>query len=677
MTSWVGVDIGGTFTDVIVYDASARRLLSSKTLSDKVDPVQAVLDGLAKLDVDLAETSRFVHGTTRVTNALLEGDRVPVALLTTRGFRDVVAMGRGHRPRLYSVKERPPEKLVGRPLRIEVDERIVADGTVMTPLDDADVMSALDSLPPGEIAGVAVCFLHAYANPVHEQRAAELIAAHRPDLVCSASSEVVPEIGEYERFVTTVLNVAVKPFVDTYLSEFEGKLRDRGYGAQLFIMTSSGGVVLADQARRLPVQLALSGPAGGVAASSYVARRAGYPNIITCDMGGTSTDVCLIQDGVPTMTNQGEIGGWPNRTFQIEIQTIGAGGGSIAWRDIGGELCIGPESAGSTPGPACYGRGGKRPTITDAHLIVGHLDAGTRLGDEVTLDLDAARTAMQELAVELGGIAVEELALGILRLANAKMTSAIKAISIARGHDPRDFVLLPFGGAGPMHAAMLADELGIDEILVPPVPGNLSALGFVTAQARQDMVRTMPSALDATAIAAAAAAFEELAADGAARMAENGLTDPSKLDLRRSVGMRIKGQTFELIVPLDGEMPDVAGLEQRFRAAYEARYAYAPPGGQLEIVSCRLTVLGPVPDVALGGAAGEPSGPSTRPIYTTDGWQEAHVQHRSAMEAGRPVAGPAIVTESGATTVVGAGWTAEIDGFENLILRRRVDETAG
>ena len=674
MESWVGVDIGGTFTDVIVYDAAARRLTSSKTLSDKIDPVQAVLDGVAKLDVDLSHATRFVHGTTRVTNALLEGDRVPVALLTTKGFRDVVAMGRGHRPRLYSVKERPPAKLVERSLRIEVDERIVADGTVMTPLDDREVLAALDGLPEDGVAGVAICFLHAYANPDHERRAADLIAAHRPDLVCSASSEVVPEIGEYERFVTTVLNVAVKPFVDTYLSEFEGKLRERGYGAQLFIMTSSGGVVLAEQARRLPVQLALSGPAGGVAASSYIAQRAGYPNIITCDMGGTSTDVCLIQDGVPTMTNQGEIGGWPNRTFQIEIQTIGAGGGSIAWRDIGGELCIGPESAGSTPGPACYGRGGMRPTITDAHLIVGHLDPGTRLGDEVTLDLDAARTAMQGLADDLGGIAVEELALGIVRLANAKMTSAIKAISIARGHDPRDFVLLPFGGAGPMHAAMLADELGIEEILVPPVPGNLSALGFVTAQARQDMVRTMPSALDAASIAAAGAAFEELAADGIAEMARNGLTDAAALDMRRSVGMRIKGQTFELIVSLDDEMPDVEGLTERFRDAYEARYAYAPPGGKLEIVSCRLTVLGPVPDVDLGGAAGDPTVPAERRIYTTDGWQTARIQHRGAMAPGAPVAGPAIVTESGATTVVGADWTAEIDTHDNLILRRRTDE---
>ena len=664
---WIGVDIGGTFTDVIVYDATSRRLAAAKSLSTPAEPVRAVIEGLAKLKVDLGGVSRFVHGTTRVTNALLEHAGAKVAVITTRGFRDVVEMGRGHRAKLYSVKERAPARLVERALRFEVPERLLADGSVHEALDETAVLDALGKIAAAGVGGVAVCFLHSYRNPAHEARVAEIIAARFPALSCSTSAEVVPEIGEYERFATTVQNVSVKPFVDEYLSTFEGALQARGYRGGLSVMTSSGGVISAEAARRVPMQLALSGPAGGVAASAYVAGRAGFPNIITCDLGGTSTDVCLIKDGQPAMTNMGEIGGYPNKTFQVEINTIGAGGGSIAWVDVGGELGIGPQSAGSTPGPACYGRGGTEPTTTDAHLVVGHLDPDEPLGGEVKPDLAAARRAMENLGRKLGGIAPERLARGIIQLAIVKMTSAIKEISVARGHDPRDFALLPFGGAGPMHATALADELGMDTVLVPPVPGNLSALGFVTAQARHDLVRAMLLDLNDAALAEVKTALAALEAEGRTRLGDAAAQGAMQF----SIGMRIKGQSFDLRVPVDGMPASAAILRELFTTAYQARYAYMPATTAIEIVNCRVTALGPSPDVDLAAPiAGSAAPPSVRDIYTEQGWVKASVVHRPTLSPGSIVRGPVIIRESGATTVIGAGWQATVDTLQNLVITR-------
>jgi N-methylhydantoinase A len=668
---WVGVDIGGTFTDVIVYDVEGRVLRAAKSLSTPAEPVRAVLEALVKLDVQLSRVTRFVHGTTRVTNALLEGIGGGVAILTTEGFRDVIAMARGHRHRLYSVKEVALPRLVERRLCLEVPERIRADGTVHRPLDEAAVRQVLEGLRGAELTGVAVCLINAYSNPAHEERVASLVREYLPALACSTSAEVVPEIGEYERFATTVLNVAVKPFVDRYLASFEGALREHGYRGGLSIMTSSGGVVSAADARRVPMQLALSGPAGGVAGSAYVSVASGYRQVITCDMGGTSTDVCVIRDGLPSMTNLGEIAGYPNKTFQIEIKTIGAGGGSIAWIDIGGELSIGPQSAGSTPGPASYGRGGTDATTTDAHLVVGHLDPDEPLGGEVKPDLAAARAAMERLSARLGGLSVERIALGIVQVAVAKMTSAIKEITYARGLDPRDFVLLPFGGAGPMHATALAEELGIDTVVVPPVPGNLSALGFVTARARLDLVRTMLLPVHEGSLGEVAAVVEALADEGIDRLLAGGLPGRELATIERSLGVRIRGQSFDLQVPVAEVPRSATALTGLFRDAYEARYAYLPDTAALEIVSVRIIAFGPQAEVNVAGPSGEVGvKASRRSIYTADGWTEAGVYRRSSLRSGERIEGPAVIRESGATTVMGRGWNACIDAGANLVLRR-------
>ncbi|MEU8802329.1 hydantoinase/oxoprolinase family protein [Spirillospora sp. NPDC048819] len=669
----IGVDIGGTFTDVIVYEPGGAVLREAKTLSTPDDPARAIFEGLAAIGVSLSDAGRFVHGTTRVTNALLEGAGERVAVLTTEGFRDVLEMGLGHRPRLYSVKEPARAPLVPRRMRFPVRERVMADGGVETPLDLDGLDRALDELDRlGDDAprAIAVCLLHSYRNPAHERAVAERVLERRPAAVCSISSEVVPEHGEYERFTTTVLNASVRGTVSEYLGGLGEALASSGYTRPLSIMTSSGGVVSTRQAGRLPINLALSGPAGGVAAGAYVAARAGFANVITCDIGGTSTDVCLIKDGAALMTNQGQIAGYPNKTFQTEINTIGAGGGSVAWRDVGGELRVGPRSAGSRPGPAAYGRGGREPTTTDAHLLVGHLDAAAALGGQVELRADLAEEAMERLASEFGDLTAMELAHGILRLATVKMTSAIKEISVARGHDPRDFVLMPFGGAGPMHATALADELGIERVLVPPVPGNFSALGFVAARARHDYVRTVLVAADEAGLDTVRGLVAEMAEAARELMKDEDGVDPDDIVFALSVGMRFRGQSFDVAVPFE-ELPEAPeDLVTAFYDAYAERYSYARSGHPVEIVNCRLSAFGPAADLVFpppGGSAPEPG--ATR-VYGPDGWTDATEWHRADLTEGTRVVGPAVVREIGSTTVVGRGWTGMVDRQRNLLLVR-------
>lgn len=672
----IGVDIGGTFTDVIVYEPGAARLREAKALSTPQDPAQAIFEGLAKIGVSLPDASRFVHGTTRVTNALLEGSGSQVGVLTTEGFRDVLEMGLGHRPHLYSVKEpgRPP--LTPRRLRRAVRERVLADGTVETPIDFDGLDRALDELAESTPEAVAVCLLHSYRNPAHERAIAQRITDHHPSVVCSISSEVVPEHGEYERFTTTVLNASVRGTVSDYLKGLGGALADAGYARPLSIMTSSGGVVSTREAARLPINLALSGPAGGVAAAAYVAAQAGYANVITCDIGGTSTDVCLIKDGTPLMTNNGSIAGYPNKTFQIEINTIGAGGGSVAWKDVGGELRIGPRSAGSAPGPAAYGRGGTEPTTTDAHLLVGHLDAETSLGGEVSLESEPARQAMNRLAAAFGdedgrpAMDEMELAYGILRLATVKMTGAIKEVSVARGHDPRDFVLMPFGGAGPMHATALADELGIVRVLVPPVPGNFSALGFVSARARHDYVRTALVPADENAPTAVGALVDEMSEAAREQLKTEDGVSPGEISFRLTIGMRFRGQSFDVPVPFAEAPGSAEEMVEAFHRAYAERYSYVRSGPPVEVVNCRLSAFGPPASVTFARPSGEAAAAGTTRVYGPDGWVDAAVWRREQLAEGDRVEGPAVVRESGSTTVVGAGWAGAIDANRNLVLVR-------
>jgi len=685
---WVGVDVGGTFTDVVVHDDVTGALLVGKSPTTAADPVGGLLNALAKLRVALPATGRVVHGTTIGTNAILERTGATVWMLTTRGFRDTLEIARTNRTVLYDIRARKPAPLVERHRVLEVDERVAFDGAVIRPLAEHDVRDALAHIgaaPSGDGAGALVVgFLHAYANPAHERAAARLAEALLPGWFVCTSEAVLPEMREYERFSTTALNAYIGPKVGGYLARLGATLAARGYGGRVFITTSSGGVMTSDVAARLPVHTILSGPAGGVAAAVDLGRLTGDRNLITYDMGGTSTDVCLVEDLEPTLTTEQHIAGLPNRTPQIEINSIGAGGGSVAWLDAGGALRIGPRSAGADPGPACYGRGGTEPTITDANLVLGRVPTGSPLAGEVALDPARARRALSTLLGRVPGLAGEAaLADGIVRIAVTRMVGAIKEVSIAKGHDPRDFVLVAYGGAGPMHAAFIAEELEMARVLVPPAPGNVSAFGSLISDVRRDYVRTRLTPTRDAALADVERTFAGLEQEARGQLAAEGIA-PERIAMVRALGMRYVGQSWELLVRMPAGADSMATLERAFHAAHERRYGHATAGAA-EIVNFRLTAVGAVPkppprrwksepqDVPASRRASSPTpaDPARRQVHFGGAPLTVPVYERTRLPAGMVVTGPAIVEEMGATTVIPPGWTATVGEWGELVLQRR------
>ena len=489
----VGIDVGGTFTDLTAVDEATGRVVVTKVPSRPRHEADAVLAGLAALGIAARDVRRLVHGTTVGTNAVLERRGARVAVITTAGFRDLIEIGRTKRniPALFVPTFVRPKPVVERKHRFEVTERLAADGRVLIALDPASVERALDAAVAADAEALAVCLLHAYLNPAHERTIADVAKGRCPGLAVSCSAEVVAEYREFERFSTTVLNAYLQPLMDRYLGNLEERLRATGYAHGVLTVASSGGMMTTETARRLPIKTIFSGPAGGVSQACFVGGAAGVRDLITYDMGGTSTDVCLVRDLAPLATSDAMVGAFPVKVPQIDMHTVGAGGGSIAWLDEDGSLQVGPRSAGATPGPAAYGLGGTEPTVTDANVVLGRIGVRRRLGGSIALDAARARTAVAGLAERMGGtLTVDALAEGIVRIAVARMTSAIREISIQRGHDPRDFTLVAFGGAGPMHALALADEIGIPRVLVPRHPGNFSALGLLASDIKHDEVRT-------------------------------------------------------------------------------------------------------------------------------------------------------------------------------------------
>jgi N-methylhydantoinase A len=675
---WVGVDVGGTFTDVVVYDEETGATSAGKATTTPADPARGLLRALARLEVPLAATARIVHGTTIGTNAILERRGAPVWMLTTRGFRDTLEIARTNRTVLYDIRARKPAPLVPRERVLEVDERLAAGGAVVRPLDAAGLDEALARIAAGADGGgpaaLVIGFLHSYANPAHERAAAARAAAALPGWFVCASAEVLPEMREYERFSTAALNAYIGPRVGGYLAGLGAALADGGYRGRVFITTSSGGSVTAETAARLPVHTVLSGPAGGVAAAVALGGLTGHRDLITCDMGGTSTDVCLVEDLEPALTTEQHIAGLPNRTPQIDIHSIGAGGGSVAWVDAGGALRVGPRSAGADPGPACYGRGGVEPTLTDANLVLGRVPADAPLAGEVPLDPARARRALATLAGRVPGLdGVEALADGIVRIAVARMVGALKEVSIARGHDPRDFTLVAYGGAGPMHAALVAEELEMPRVLVPPAPGNVSALGALISDLRRDYARTRLITTREYDVAEVERAFAALEAEARRDLAAEGIA-PGDVTLRRSLGMRYVGQSWELVVRWPAEAGSMASLEAAFHAAHERRYGHAS-GGPAEIVTLRLAAVGavrkpaPRPWTAMGSPEAARRG--ERRAWFDGAVAPVPVLDRARLPAGAAVAGPAIVEEMGATTVVPPGWGATVGAWGELVLARR------
>ena len=663
----VGVDVGGTFTDAVVYDDASGELRWAKAPSTPGDPSQGVLAALARNDTDLGGAGRFVHGITIGTNAILERKGATVWMLVTAGFRDTLEIARTNRTVLYDIKTLKPAPLVPRARAIEIDERVLADGTVLRALDLLEVKEKARLLKNELPAALAVCFLHSYRSPAHEEQAAALLRELLPGWFVCHSAGVLPEMREYERFNTAALNAYIGPVTERYLDALAQALRGRGYRGPVYLMTSSGGIVTAERAARLPVHTVLSGPAGGVAAAHHLGKSLGLKNIITYDMGGTSTDVCLIEGLHVPVTSEQFIAELPIRTPQIEINSVGAGGGSIAWIDAGRILKVGPKSAGAVPGPACYGQGGTEPTVTDANLAIGRLSPSLKLAGSVALDEALSRKVVSRLAGGFG-MKIEEAAEGIVRIAVARMVSAIKEISVARGYDPRDFALMAFGGAGPMHAAFVAEELDIARVVVPLRPGNFCAFGALISDIRHDHLRThrfeLPGA-DAGEIERAFAAMEDEAREA---MAAEGMPR-ERIAMQRSAGMRYRGQSWDLVV----RFPESNDLEGRFHQAHEKRYGYRS-ADPVEIVSLRVAAIGEVdkpdlPEWTQGGSL-QAAQRETRQASFAGRLQSVPVYLRDRLPRAARLDGPAIVEEMGAVTVVPPGWRLEVGRLGELHLVR-------
>jgi N-methylhydantoinase A len=678
----VGVDTGGTFTDVCLFDVDSNAVQVTKVSSTPDDPGTAVVRGVREiLDQAGAQPADaigyFAHGTTVATNALLTGRGVKTGLLTTRGFRDLLELGRGRRPKLYDLQQDKPEPVVPRDLRLEVGERVRYDGSIETPLDETEVRAQVRRLRDEGVKAIAVCLLFSYLYPDHERAITRIISDAIPDAYVSISSDVLPEFREFERLSTVVTNAYIGPTVAEYLARLRGNLAELGLQVVPHVTQSNGGIMPFSTAEALPVRTVLSGPSTGVVGAAYLASAAGFPNIITFDMGGTSTDVSLVQDGRPKTASGMELDGRPIRSPMIDIHTVGAGGGSIAWIDSGGHLKVGPASAGADPGPVCYGKGNTQPTVTDANVVLGVLHPESLLGGKLPIDAEAARQAMRELA---GGVGLDmlETAQGIIRVVVANMARAIRVISVQRGYDPRDYVLVPFGGAGPLHASRLASELGVRTIVVPETPGALSALGLLMTDLRTDFSRTHLVATVPDKASFFEALFAELTHAADEWFQAEGIPDERR-ELHRILEMRYAGQNYELPValpdgPIDAAM--LAELLRRFAAEHERMYGYSEPGEPVQGVTFRVEALGRVDRPPLnarprGGADPHRADIDSRNVYLAErrGFVNSPVYAREKLRPGNQLEGPCIVEQMDTTTLLLPGDAGQVDAYGNLVIR--------
>ncbi|MBI4608628.1 MAG: hydantoinase/oxoprolinase family protein [Candidatus Rokubacteria bacterium] len=689
----IGVDIGGTFTDLVLLDEATGALRVGKLLTTPKDPAQAVEAGVARLlddaHVPAAAVAGLIHGTTLATNALIERKGAKTGLLTTKGFRDALEIGREGRYDMYDLFIDPPAPLVPRRLRLEVTERLLSDGSLLTPLDEDDTRRVIRRLLAEGVEAVAISLLHAHLNPVHERRLAELLREVAPTLSLSCSSEVVPEIREYERTSTTAANVYVMPLMARYLEELERKLSDLGITGRLLIMLSSGGIATPETAKRVPVRLVESGPAAGALAAARAARLAGEPRLLSFDMGGTTAKACVIDNGEPLVAREFEVAradrfkkgsGLPIRVPVIELIEIGAGGGSIARVDRMGLLKVGPESAGADPGPACYALGGREPTVTDAALLLGNPDAGLFLGGRMRHDGEAARRAVEERVGQPLGLSLTEAAWGIHRVVNENMAAAARIHGIERGKDLRAYPLFAFGGAGPVHCWQVARILRVPRVLIPFGAGAISAFGLLAAPLAFDFVRTSRERLDRANWELINRLYAEMEAEGRATLAASGITG-SAVRLRRSAEMRYVGQghEVEVDVPL-GQLSaeSLTALTQNFEAAYRAVYHRTAQGVAIEALNWRLLVSGPVPDLAMAGGATDATGSRSpddalkghRPAFFAEaaGFVDTPVYDRYALAPGASFEGPAIVEEREATCVIAPGGRCRVDRHLTLVV---------
>ncbi|MFN4089361.1 MAG: hydantoinase/oxoprolinase family protein [Alphaproteobacteria bacterium] len=684
----LGIDIGGTFTDIVVYDHAQGRRFSRKVLTTHDDPSRGVVEGvdmvLGEDGVPAAEIGRVVHATTLFTNAMIERKGAVTGLVTTEGFRDVLEIGRERKYELYDVHIEKPTPLVPRRLRAEVPERVDAAGAVRTPLDEAALEAVVADLVGQGVASVAVVFLHAYANPAHERAAAALITRRFPGLAVSASSDVAPEIREYERTSTAVVNAYIKPLAHTYLDAIAAQLARRGIAAPLLLMISNGGLTHVEEAKRVPVQLLESGPAAGALAAAWFGAEDAGGDVLAFDMGGTTAKLSVVDGGKPLVAYHFEAArqkrfaegsGLPIRISTIELIEIGAGGGSIAHLDAIGLLKVGPESAGSEPGPAAYGLGGRLPTVTDADFLLGYLNPDFFAGGSMRIDMEAARAALTQVADE-AGLSVEQLAWGIHDVVNENMASAARVHIAERGKDPRRYALLCTGGGGPLHAYYVAKKLNLRRIVCPSSAGVASAMGLLIAPAKVDRVATVAQRLDTLDWAAFEGTFARLEADARRIVAETGL-DPATARVERIADVRYVGQAFEVVVDLPpgpyhaGSLP---ALMAAFEAAYLAKFTRTPPAVSVEIINVRVSVSAAVPGGDLGtraeAARTREAVKGRRRMFFPEwgGFREAPVFDRYAMTAGDRFEGPGVIEERESTLVVGPGARFGVSHTGNIVV---------
>lgn len=674
----LAVDIGGTFTDLVAVGDDGQ-VYRSKSLTTPDDLARGIQNCLSEARVEVEGANFFVHGSTVTINAVLEHKGARTGLITTQGFRDVYEIGRGNRPEGYNLFFKRPVPLVPRDLRLEVDERLYASGEVLKPLDERSATAAIGTLKAAGVTSVAVCLLHAYANPAHEEALGRILRQRFPEAYVSLSHEILREFREYERTSTTVLNSYVGPIVSRYLVSLEKMLGDSGFRGTFRVMQSNGGVMSAETAKKMPVTMMESGPVAGVIAAAHLGESLDCRHIISFDMGGTTAKTSLIKDFHPEVTSSYYVGGYvsghPMMLPVVDIVEVGNGGGSIAWLDPAGGVKVGPQSAGAAPGPACYGKGGADPTVTDANLIAGRIDPEYFLGSGIRLQREkAAQAITQKIATPLG-LSLEEAALGILTIANFNMSLAVRAVSVEKGYDPRDCVLVPSGGGGPLHALAIARELSVPRVIIPPMPAHFSAFGMLMADLKHDYVQTFVRELTEISGAQIADAFAALEISAVDTLAEEG-AEQQQIVLRRFLDMRYRGQEYTLPVPITEDLrkvTDFGAIRARFDQLHQDHYGHSAPKEPVMMVNLRLSALGrfenrlPLASLPRDGDSGERG---KRPVIFDSGQQPVNspIYLRSGFKPGDLLEGPAVIEEMGATILVYPGDKMEVNEFGHLVI---------
>ena len=670
MSYRVAMDIGGTFTDFVVVDDVGRGTFSGKVLSTPANPADGVLSGLEEFVPELPEIEFLVHGTTVGLNSFLERKGARVLLLMTAGLRDSYSIARHDRKELYALQYRKPKRLVPRRDVVEVVERLRFDGSAETPLDEASLQPIVEKIRQEAIETVAVCLVHSFTNPEHELRVREILERECQGLSVTLSHEIAREWREYERASSAVLNAYIAPRVERYLRTLEEELGGRRVGATLYVMQSNGGITTARKAREQPIQTLLSGPVGGTIGGAALSRMTQRPNLLCIDMGGTSFDLSLIVEGRPSVSMETELEGLPILMSLVDIHTIGAGGGSLAWLEAGG-LRVGPQSAGADPGPACYGRGGTQPTVTDANLFLGRLDPGYFLGGRMSLDEGAAQRALHTIATQIGldDVAFAE---GMLAIINAKMADAMRTITVKQGIDPREYSLVAFGGAGPMHAVWLAEELEIGEGIVPWSPGTFSAWGMLQTDMRHDVVRSFYRPIAEIEDADIASVFSQLEAEGSALLENEGVAAEDRY-FARSADMRYVGQEYTVNVAIRSEIV-LERIEHDFHEAHRIRYGHSTPGAPVEFVNLRLAAMGRIgtweAPFQVSVEEHDPLLGRRRVVFAGEAHETA-VLLRDHLFPGARHDGPLVIEEQSSTTIVPPGYSVDVDELGNLLVTKR------